>query len=72
MTNATCPDCDGPMKERTNRSTGEIFLGCSDFPKCRGTRPLDEDEAGGGGNDEARLPSERMAARGRRRWEQDA
>lgn len=67
-TDQPCPECGGPMKERTNRSTGEIFLGCSDFPKCRGTRSLDDDGADGDGG--MRLPSERMAARGRRRWEQ--
>lgn len=66
----TCPECGEPMKERTNRATGEIFLGCSDYPKCRGTRPLDEDAGDGGDGDGATaLPSERMKGRDRRRWD---
>jgi DNA topoisomerase-1 len=32
----TCPECGGPMKVRMAR--GNYFLGCSKFPKCRGTR----------------------------------
>jgi ssDNA-binding Zn-finger/Zn-ribbon topoisomerase 1 len=35
-----CPRCGGPMVERTNRQTGEAFLGCRRFPDCRGTRRL--------------------------------
>lgn len=35
-----CPRCGSPMVERTNRTTGESFLGCDRYPKCRGTRPL--------------------------------
>jgi restriction system protein len=34
---ATCPLCGSPLVERTNRRTGELFLGCSQFPRCRGT-----------------------------------
>lgn len=62
----TCPECGGPMKERTNRSTGEIFWGCLDFPDCRGTRPADGDEPTD--EDGAELPSERFQARDRRRY----
>jgi hypothetical protein len=29
------------MVVRANRETGESFLGCSQFPSCRGTRPLE-------------------------------
>jgi ribosomal protein S27AE len=38
--NATCPRCGGLMVTRSNRSTGERFLGCSKFPGCKGTRPF--------------------------------
>lgn len=34
---ATCPRCGSNLVQRTNRRTGEKFLGCSQFPKCRGT-----------------------------------
>ncbi len=33
-----CPRCGAPMHERENRKTSQKFWGCSDFPKCRGTR----------------------------------
>jgi DNA topoisomerase I len=33
----TCPECGGPMKIRAAR--GSYFLGCTKFPKCRGTKP---------------------------------
>jgi ssDNA-binding Zn-finger/Zn-ribbon topoisomerase 1 len=29
------PGCKGSMKVRTNRQTGQQFLGCSKFPACR-------------------------------------
>jgi DNA topoisomerase-1 len=32
----TCPECDSPMKVRVAR--GKPFLGCSKYPKCKGTR----------------------------------
>jgi len=32
----TCPDCGSPMKLRQGRQGW--FLGCSKYPKCRGTR----------------------------------
>jgi hypothetical protein len=33
----TClrPGCGGKLVTRTNSSTGQHFLGCSNFPKCR-------------------------------------
>ncbi|MGH8465128.1 MAG: restriction endonuclease [Pseudomonas sp.] len=34
---ASCIRCGSPMTQRTNRRTGELFLGCSQFPRCRGT-----------------------------------
>lgn len=33
-----CPRCGSNMVSRTNKKTGEAFLGCSTFPKCRATR----------------------------------
>lgn len=33
----TCPDCDAPMKLRSGRG-GNWFLGCTKYPKCKGTR----------------------------------
>lgn len=35
-----CPRCGAKLVERTNRQSGESFLGCSRFPRCRGTRKL--------------------------------
>jgi DNA topoisomerase-1 len=32
-----CPECDGPMKLRPGR-WGKFFFGCSNYPKCKGTR----------------------------------
>jgi DNA topoisomerase-1 len=37
----TCPQCGSPMKVRQGR-TGP-FLGCSKYPKCRGTMPATEE-----------------------------
>lgn len=34
-----CPVCNEPMKLRAGRN-GQYFLGCSRYPKCRGTREL--------------------------------
>lgn len=34
-----CPTCSGPMAWRTNRQSGAAFWGCTNFPRCRGTRP---------------------------------
>ncbi|WDJ98194.1 restriction endonuclease [Xanthomonas campestris pv. incanae] len=33
----SCPRCSSALVQRTNRRTGESFLGCIQFPKCRGT-----------------------------------
>lgn len=38
-----CPECGAPMRERTatrGRNAGRAFLGCTDYPSCRGTRDL--------------------------------
>jgi DNA topoisomerase-1 len=34
--NETCPECGSPMKLRPGRRG--LFLGCSKYPKCKGTR----------------------------------
>lgn len=39
--NHKCPKCNAPMLERYNKSSGEMFYGCSKFPECRGTRQSD-------------------------------
>lgn len=38
-----CPDCGKPMLKRTQRIgalQGRLFWGCSDYPRCRGIRPM--------------------------------
>ena len=38
-----CPKCGKPMRQRTARkgaNAGKAFWGCSDYPKCTGTKPL--------------------------------
>ena len=40
-----CPRCGSPMVARHRKSSGgaiaaPVFLGCVNFPKCRGTRQL--------------------------------
>ena len=32
-----CPDCNSQMVIRTNGYTGDRFLACSGFPRCRHT-----------------------------------
>jgi restriction system protein len=32
-----CPKCAGEMMERTNRASGQLFWGCTGYPRCRGT-----------------------------------
>jgi ssDNA-binding Zn-finger/Zn-ribbon topoisomerase 1 len=36
-----CPVCGAKMKPRTNTTTGQKFWGCTEFPRCRGTRNTD-------------------------------
>ncbi|HEX4589664.1 MAG TPA: topoisomerase DNA-binding C4 zinc finger domain-containing protein, partial [Gemmataceae bacterium] len=38
----TCPECGSAMKLRSGRG-GTYFLGCSKYPKCKGTRELSEE-----------------------------
>ncbi|WP_372162048.1 restriction endonuclease [Xanthomonas axonopodis pv. cyamopsidis] len=37
LVNPGCPRCGSTLVQRTNRRTGQDFLGCIQFPKCRGT-----------------------------------
>ena len=40
-----CPICSGAMVRRTAKrgdNAGKAFWGCTDYPSCRGTRPIDE------------------------------
>ncbi|OWY01948.1 hypothetical protein B6V75_15450 [Thioclava sp. F1Mire-8] len=36
-----CPRCGSAMVERRSKKTGDVFLGCTNFPKCRGTRKVE-------------------------------
>lgn len=37
-----CDECGADMVIRTNRSTGEQFYGCRDYPRCLFTTPVDK------------------------------
>ncbi|WP_170456017.1 nuclease-related domain-containing protein [Ruegeria arenilitoris] len=37
---AKCPKCGSAMAKRTNRKSSSEFLGCSNYPKCKGTRRI--------------------------------
>ncbi len=37
----SCPRCGQPMVRRQTRQDGRAFWGCSGYPSCRGTLPLD-------------------------------
>ncbi len=36
----TCPTCGSNMVKRTNRHNGQHFMGCTQYPRCRGTLGL--------------------------------
>jgi restriction system protein len=38
--NPDCPRCGSEMARRTNRSNGQLFWGCSAFPRCTATRVI--------------------------------
>ncbi len=45
-TGKKCPDCEkhgrnGELVERSNKSSGNKFLGCSKYPACKYSEPLD-------------------------------
>lgn len=40
-----CPQCStGKLAKRTNSKTQEKFLGCTNYPKCKYTQPLEKSE----------------------------
>ncbi len=39
----TCPGCGAVLVIRRNSATGEQFLGCSQYPKCKHSEPLPVD-----------------------------
>jgi ssDNA-binding Zn-finger/Zn-ribbon topoisomerase 1 len=41
MDNNLCPDCGSKMISRLNKSNNQRFWGCSQYPKCKGTRDTD-------------------------------
>lgn len=64
-----CPICDGAMRLRTNRVTGEQFYGCASYPSCTGTRQFSGDADEAPRSDRSQLPSERARNNDRRRWD---
>jgi ssDNA-binding Zn-finger/Zn-ribbon topoisomerase 1 len=38
---ANCPLCSSPLRLRANRRDGDLFVGCSGFPRCRFAEPFD-------------------------------
>ena len=36
----TCPECGSPMRLQKSRFGGRYFLGCTKYPKCKGTKKL--------------------------------
>jgi len=36
-----CPKCNSPMQPRTRRHDKKKFLGCINFPDCRGTKEME-------------------------------
>jgi hypothetical protein len=59
------------MLAKTNRATGEPFLGCSRFPDCRGTRPMTTGRSSTKGINQPR-PRYRLSTGGRARTLPDA
>lgn len=44
-----CPECGdtiaaGRLVSKTNRNTGKEFLGCSNYPACKYTEELEDEE----------------------------
>lgn len=75
-----CPACGARMVARTNRKDQSKFWGCSNYPRCKGTRntdgeaPRQRGEMVPGvthdidGEEWDRSPSERQRDNDRRRW----
>jgi ssDNA-binding Zn-finger/Zn-ribbon topoisomerase 1 len=45
MVKTGCPRCGAGMVRRAAKKSGETFWGCSFFPKCQGTRSIDDPKA---------------------------
>jgi len=41
-----CARCDGKLVKRQNKLTKEYFLGCTNYPKCKYTQPVEPAEKG--------------------------
>lgn len=41
-----CPKCNGKLVIRVNSKTEEKFLGCSNYPKCKYTQPVEPGTTG--------------------------
>lgn len=41
-----CPKCGSELIVRKNNASGDFFLGCSDFPKCRYTAEINTPSEG--------------------------
>jgi four helix bundle suffix protein len=39
--NPPCPVCGKPMRRRTAGKTSSQFWGCTTYPNCKGTRPIE-------------------------------
>lgn len=71
-----CPKCGARMESRKNRSTGQLFWGCTRYPQCKGTRNTDGDAPKDTLTDardeeaeaESSMPSDRQRSNDRRRW----
>ena len=42
--NTVCPKCGGELVKRTTKQTGSIFLGCSNYPKCKFTKGIQNED----------------------------
>jgi len=70
MEKLTCPQCDGAMVSRVNKTTGQRFWGCASYPKCSGTRNTDGEAPWSKDREDfdSELPSERQRKQDRSRW----
>jgi len=64
--NLKCPICDATMISRLNKRENKRFWGCSNFPKCKGTRDVD-----GLSNEERRLNKEQRISPSDKEFELD-
>ena len=55
ITTRNCPKafCKGRLVIRTNKASGQKFLGCENFPECRYTEPIEEGDEYDGVEDTA-------------------